>query len=260
MKISLITVSFNCRDTIEATLQSVQRQRGVDVEHIVIDGSSTDGTLALIDRHRRHLAHVVSEPDRGIYDAMNKGFALATGDVVGFLNADDVFQDEHVLADVLQAFALGADAVYGDLVYVDRNDVGRVRRYWRAGRFRRWSLGFGWMPPHPTLYLSRQLVQRTGRFDASMRVAADYDYILRCLGQDEVRIRYLPRVLVRMRLGGASNGSLGALGRKVREDLRALRRSGIGGAATLLCKQLRKAPQLLVRPQSVDERRPSQAC
>lgn len=260
MRISLITVSYNSSDTIAETLQSAARQSGVDVEHIVVDGASMDGTTALVRAHGAHVAAFVCEPDLGIYDAMNKGLGLATGDIVGFLNADDVYQDENVLADVAAAFAAGADVVYGDLVYVDRDDIERTRRYWRAGRFRRRSLRFGWMPPHPTLYLSRQLVQRIGRFDRTMRIAADYDYMLRCLTQDGIRVRYVPRVMVRMRLGGASNGSLKALTRKFGEDFRALRRSGIGGAATVLCKTLRKLPQLLQRPSAEVGRRISEAC
>ncbi len=253
MKISVITVAFNSAATIGATLASIAAQTHSDLEHIVIDGGSTDGTQDLVRRLGRAGCVLVSEHDGGIYDAMNKGLRLATGDWVGFLNADDELAHADVLHDI--AAVAGAtpadshapsgevDAIYGDLVYVANSEAPRVVRHWVAGEFAPSRLAWGWMPPHPTLYFRRGVLDRIGLFDVSFRIAADYDFVLRLLQLPAVRVRYLPQVLVRMRLGGASNRSLGAMLQKSREDWRALRKNGAGGLATLVCKNLRKLPQ-----------------
>jgi glycosyltransferase len=246
MKLSIITVSYNSAATITDTLRSVARQTYVDVEHIIIDGGSRDATLAIVAAEGAHVARVVSERDSGIYDAMNKGLRLATGDLVGFLNADDMLASPQALAQIAAA-AVGADVVYGDLVYVDKDRPERQIRYWRSGAFRRERLRFGWMPPHPTFYVTRSFLASVGAFDTDFRIAADYDLMLRCLVRPELRVAYLPHVLVRMRTGGASNRSLAALQTKSREDLLALRRNRVGGLLTLLCKNLRKLPQFIHR-------------
>jgi glycosyltransferase len=250
MKISVITVSFNSASTIVDTLRSINQQTHQDIEHIVIDGASADDTVALVRRHGHRVAHLVTERDLGIYDAMNKGLALASGDYVGFLNADDVFARRESVARIVAASVSAghrADAIYGDLVYVRANDIHAVIRRWRSGDFRHSRLRWGWMPPHPTFYVQRELMLELGGFDIGLRVAADYDFELRCLKVAERRVAYVPEVLVRMRVGGVSNRSLPALWRKSSEDLAALRRSGIGGVGTLMCKNLRKVPQFLRR-------------
>lgn len=247
MKITIITVSYNSATTIADTLRSVAQQSHPDVEHLVIDGGSRDHTLAIVAAEGAHVVRVVSERDAGIYDAMNKGLRLATGDVVGFLNADDMLASPQVLAQIASA-AAETDVVYGDLLYVDKDRPDRLIRYWRSGAFRHERLRFGWMPPHPTFYLRRSLLSSVGPFDTDLRIAADYDFMLRCLSRRELRVAYLPEVLVRMRTGGASNRSLTALRDKSREDLRALRKNGVGGWLALLCKNGRKLPQFLRRP------------
>ena len=248
MKISIITVTWNCRDTVADCLASVAAQTHAACEHVVIDGASTDGTRELLEAHRAQLAVLVSEPDRGIYDALNKGLARVTGDVVGLLHADDVFADAQVLARVAEAFADPAvEAVYGDLVYVARESPDRVIRYWRAGDFQPQRLRRGWMPPHPTLYLRRSVYERIGGFDTRYRIAADYDFMLRVLTQLSGQVRYLPQVLVRMRLGGVSNRSLSKILLKSREDYQALRRNGVGGLGALLWKNVSKVPQFFRR-------------
>lgn len=251
MKITVVTVAYNSAATISDTLRSVARQTHPDIEHIVIDGASKDDTLEVVRREGAHVARVLSEPDKGIYDAMNKGLALATGDFVGFLNADDVFADEHALARIAEAARAGIDTVYGDLVYVRESDVASVVRTWRSGSFDPGQLAYGWMPPHPTFYVRRALMDVSGGFEASFRISADYDLMLRCLKRPGVRVAYVPHVLVRMRMGGASNRSLANLLRKMREDVSALRRNGVGGPFTLLCKNVRKLPQLFRRPSEV---------
>jgi glycosyltransferase len=248
LKISVITAVFNNRQTIAAAIDSALSQAGAQIELIVIDGGSTDGTLGVLRGYEEHLAVLVSEPDRGMYDALNKGIQRATGDVVGFLHSDDLFADERVLARIAAAFAdPDVGAVYGDLQYVSKDDPDVVVRYWRSGEFSQSRLGWGWMPPHPTLYVRRAVYDRLGAFDLRYRIAADYDTMLRFLGKGKVRAAYIPEVLVKMRLGGASNRSLANIVRKSWEDYLVLRRNGIGGVGALAWKNLSKVKQFFMR-------------
>jgi glycosyltransferase len=229
-------------------LDSVARQRWHAREHVVIDGASRDGTLAILESHRYRLAMLVSEPDRGIYDALNKGIAHAKGDVIGFLHADDVFGDVDALSRVAKAFAdPTVDAVYGDLQYVTHEAPGRVVRQWTAQPFRPDLLRRGWMAPHPTLYARRRVYERLGGFDTRYRIAADYDFMLRLFSQPDLRVVYIPHVQVKMRVGGASNRSLANILRKSHEDLRALRSNRVGGLGTLAWKNFGKLGQFWVR-------------
>ena len=248
MKISIITAVRNSRATLADTLDSALAQDHPDKELIVIDGASTDGTLDVIRRYAGQLAHFISEPDHGIYDALNKGIAQASGEVIGFLHADDLYANADVLARIAAAFADPAvEAVYGDLVYVNQADTERVIRHWRAGVYRPAKLHWGWMPPHPTLYLRRALYERHGGFDLRYRIAADYDLMLRVLSRINGQVVYLPEVLVRMRLGGVSNRSLRHILRKSLEDYQALRANRLGGLGTLLLKNVQKLPQFFRR-------------
>lgn len=251
MKISVITVCYNSAETIADALQSVANQTWPDVEHIVIDGASTDGTQAVIARYGARLAKVVSEPDAGIYDAMNKGLRLATGDLIGFLNADDVFASPDTLAHIVRAAqeSPNVDAVYGDLQYVAKDRPGKVVRHWRSKSFEISRLPCGWMPPHPTLYVRRPVLEALGGFDTRFRIAADYEFMLRLFKRPGRSYAHLPQVLVLMRTGGASNRSLRALLRKSREDYSAMRRHAVGGVLTLLCKNLGKIGQLFTSGQ-----------
>lgn len=244
MRISVITTVLNRRDTIQDALDSLARQDHADVEHIVVDGSSRDGTREILERNRARISTLVCEKDAGMYHALNKGIALATGDVIGFLHADDTLAHERVLSRIAHALAdVRFDAAYGDLVYVSKRDTARVVRHWRAGPFSRSRLAWGWMPPHPTFYARRAVYERLGAFDTRHRIAADYDCLLRFLGKGGVVPAYLPEVLVRMRLGGASNGSLRRIVRKSWEDYRALRENEVGGLRALACKNLGKLAQ-----------------
>lgn len=249
LKISVITVVYNRRDTIEDTLRSVSSQLYENVEYIVVDGGSSDGTMKLLNARREQIDVLLSESDRGIYDALNKGIALATGDVVGFLHADDVFADTRVLSRIADAFADHAvGAAYGDLVYVHAGNIARVVRHWSAGHFSKSKLAWGWMPPHPTFYARRSLYAQHGGFDLGYRIAADYDSMLRFLGRGEVQAAYIPEVLVKMRLGGISNRSLANILQKSREDYLALRRNGVGGLGALAWKNLSKVRQFFSGP------------
>jgi glycosyltransferase len=248
VKITVVTVCFNSGATIGDTLRSVKAQAYPDIEHIVIDGDSTDATLAIVQREGDHVSRVVSEPDRGIYDAMNKGLRLATGEFVGFLNADDLLADPEAMARLAKvATDTTADAVFSDLAYVRPDNINAVLRYWKCGSFSRRRLQLGWMPPHPTFYVRRSLLPEIGEFDCSLQIAADYDFILRTLWRRDITTAHVPGVMVRMRTGGVSNRSLAMLWRKSGEDLLVLRRNGIGGLPALVCKNLRKLPQFFMQ-------------
>lgn len=248
MKISVITASYCCAHTIADALNSVSAQSHPDVEHVIVDGASQDGTWQIVQSLRSPRVVALSEPDQGLYDALNKGIARSSGEVIGFLHADDVFADADVLTRIAAAFAEPAiDAVYGDLQYVRAEDVARVVRHWRSRPFSPELLRRGWMPPHPTLYVRRAWYERLGGFDLRYRIAADYEFILRLFSQPGLRVAYLPHVLVRMRVGGMSNRSLSNIVRKSAEDLRALRTHGVGGLGTLTWKNLSKLGQFLHR-------------
>jgi glycosyltransferase len=249
MRISVVTTCRNAAPTLQAALESVRVQQGVEVEHIVVDGKSTDGTLDVVAAHGPHVAKLISEPDSGIYDGLNKGVRAATGDVIGFVHADDALAHPGVLHRIAKLFDdPSIDAVYGDLVYVDRDRPEKVLRYWKAGSYSRLRLLKGWMPPHPTLYMRRQVYERFGLFDTRFRIAADYEQMLRVLWHGRIRAAYVPEVLVRMRAGGASNGSLPNMLRKLAEDFQALRQNGISPAQALLLKNVTKLPQFVARP------------
>lgn len=244
LKISVITAVFNNRQTIADALDSTLSQSHENLETVVIDGGSTDGTRAVLQAYGDRLSIMVSEPDKGIYDALNKGIRRASGDIIGVMHSDDLFADREVLARIAAAFADPAvQAVYGDLLYVRKGDPARVVRYWRAGEFSPRKLGWGWMPPHPTLYLRRAVYERAGGFDTRYRIAADYDYILRIFSDMALNPVYIPDVLVKMRIGGSSNRSLSNIICKSHEDWTALRRNRVGGLGTLIWKNLRKLGQ-----------------
>jgi glycosyltransferase len=246
VKISVVTAVYNRRATIGQAIESVRTQVHDDVEHVIQDGGSTDGTRDEIARLAGPDALVESARDAGIYDAINKGIARATGDVIGLMHSDDFFADETVLAEVARAFAdPEIDGVYGDLDYVAAEDTDRIIRRWRSGAYAPEKLRRGWMPPHPTLYLRRAVFEQWGTYDTSFQIAADYDAMLRYLARGGIGLAYLPRVMVKMRLGGESNRSLGRILRKSREDYRALRRNGVGGAGALTAKNLGKLKQFV---------------
>lgn len=232
--------------TIADTIDSIRSQTYRDIEHIVQDGGSTDGTVAVLERCAAPRMRVESARDGGLYEGINKGIARASGDVIGLLHSDDVFAEHDVIARVAKALA-GADGVYGDLVYVSAARPARVIRYWRAGPYQRTRLAWGWMPPHPTLYLKRHVFERWGAYDTDFHIAADYEAMLRWLLRGRICLAYLPRPMVRMRMGGESNRSLARIIRKSREDYRAMRRHGAGGIGTLLCKNVGKLGQFVRR-------------
>lgn len=251
MKISVITATYNCGKTLRTTLESMAAQTYPHVEHLVMDGGSKDDTLDLVHGWTAHPLTLESGRDKGIYDALNKGIAKASGDVIGFLHADDVLQDGRVLEKIARAFEDPAvQVVYGDLVYVAQEDLSQVIRTWTSGQFQVGKLRRGWMPPHPTFYARRSLYERRGAFDLRYRIAADYDNMLRLLSGDDgrgVKAAYIPEVLVRMRTGGVSNRSFRNILQKSREDLEIARRNRVGGLSTIAFKNLSKLGQFWKR-------------
>jgi len=209
MKISIITATWNSAATIENAILSVASQEYPDLEHIIVDGNSSDGTLPIVFRYEHLIDKLISEPDHGIYDAMNKGISLATGEVIGILNSDDFYANAHVLAKVARVFVDPAvDTCYGDLIYVDPTNVNKITRYWKASAHHPRSFYQGWMPPHPTFFVRRSVYERHGKFNVSLGTAADYELTLRLLLKHRVSTNYIPEVLVHMRAGGASNASI----------------------------------------------------
>lgn len=209
MKISVITVCFNSAETIADTLKSIVNQTHEDIEQIVVDGGSNDSTLALVRDQALPGVIVISEPDKGIYDAMNKGIAVATGDVIGFINSDDFYPSPGVLAVVASAFEFsGADCCYGDLCYVQQEDVSKIVRFWRSSPFASGKFSRGWCPPHPTFFVRREVYERLGGFDLSFKIGVDIELMARYLEVGRISNHYIPKVLVHMRMGGTSNRSL----------------------------------------------------
>jgi glycosyltransferase len=227
MKITIITATYNSGATVRDTLKSIAAQSHPDIEHLVIDGLSRDNTLDIV-KEFPHVARVVSGKDDGIYDAMNKGLMLATGEVIGILNSDDFYTSEKVLEKVAAAFEdSSVEAVYGDLQYVKQDDVNTVTRTWKAGKYKKGQFHFGWMPPHPTFFVRSNLYRKAGLFNTSLRSSADYELMLRMLVKYHANVCYIPEVLVKMRDGGMSNASLGNRLRANREDREAWRLNGL---------------------------------
>lgn len=246
LTVSIITASYNSASTIRECLDSVKDQ-GDNVEHIVIDGGSTDGTLDIV-RSYPHISRVISGPDRGIYDAMNKGIALATGDVIGILNSDDFYADGNVLTRVAKVFTKDCiESCYGDLVYVDPADISKIIRNWKSGAFLKDKFYWGWMPPHPTFFVRREVYGQYGVFNRDMGSAADYELMLRLLLKQGISTAYIPEVLVKMRAGGVSNNSLFNRLKANRMDRKAWDINGLDPHPwTAYMKPLRKIGQFFV--------------
>jgi glycosyltransferase len=209
MKVSIITVCKNSASTIRDTILSVGRQTHPEIEYIVIDGLSLDGTIDIISEYKDKITHFVSEGDKGLYFAMNRGISLATGDIVGILNSDDFFAHENVIKNIVHSFENNdIDCVYGDLVYVDRYNPEKISRVWKAGVGSARNFYFGWMPPHPAFFVKRELYHKCGPFDTRFRIASDYELMLRMMVKYSARAIYLPETFTYMRQGGASNNSM----------------------------------------------------
>jgi glycosyltransferase len=249
MKVSIITPVFNNRETVGDCLRSVLRQTYPNIEYLVIDGGSTDGTTEVIESYRAKIAQWVSEPDTGIYSALNKGLNLATGEAVGILHSDDIYAHDRVVEKVVEAFGKsGADSVYGDLKYVDKNNPNRVVRRWKSSPFIPGKFRHGWMPPHPTFFVKRRIFENYGGFNENLRIAADYELMLRFLEKHRISTHYLPEFLIHMRMGGVSNRGIKNILLKSREDLLAWKLNGLSSSIyTIPLKNLSKIPQFFMK-------------
>jgi glycosyltransferase len=248
MKISIITVTYNNLIGLKRVVDQVKAQSYQNVEHIIVDGNSSDGTVEYLNSlEGADSVSWSSESDKGIYDALNKGISKASGDIVGVLHTDDYFSSDLVLEKVANTFTKSSpDLFYGDLKYVKegQNGIMKTFRYWKSGIFSEKKLRNGWMPPHPTVFLKKELCAELGSYNTKYRIASDYDYMLRALKKKNLNICYLPEVLVCMRVGGESNKSVRNLAVKSFEDLNIIKNNGVGGYRVLLRKNLSKIPQL----------------
>jgi glycosyltransferase involved in cell wall biosynthesis len=228
LKISIITITYNSEKTLDDTIKSVLSQTYKNIEYIIVDGASTDGTIKIVTSYGDKITKFISESDNGIYDAMNKGLKLASGDIVGILNSDDVYFDENVISNVVAKFEESkTDSIYGDLYYVDENDLQKVQRYWKSSEFKEGSFAKGWHPPHPTFFVKKEVYVKYGYFDLEMKVSADFELMIRFLERYKISTAYLPKVLVRMRTGGESNRSIKNIITGNKSILRAFDKNGI---------------------------------
>jgi glycosyltransferase len=254
MKISIITATYNSYPEISEAIKSIRNLSDIDLEYLVIDGGSKDQTLDIINASGI-VTQCLSEPDKGIYDALNKGIMLATGDIIGFLHSDDLFASADTLRNIVEAFnpensddEKRIDGVYGDLVYVKKENTDKIIRYWESNKFQQSLLQWGWMPAHPSLFLRREVYEKHGLFDLNFKIAADYDLMLRIFKDKSLNFAYLPEVITKMRAGGMSNGTLKNIIRKTLEDFRALKKNNISfPLITLILKNTSKLRQFWIR-------------
>ncbi|WP_299491567.1 glycosyltransferase family 2 protein [Acaryochloris sp. IP29b_bin.137] len=205
MKVSIITVSYNSADTIQDTIKTIYMQTYTNFEHIIIDNNSDDDTAKIVKPFLNQKSIFISEPDQGIYDAMNKGIRLAKGDIIGILNADDIYANKDVILDIIETFEKEkVDCVFGDLVYVRPNNLNQIVRYYRSANFHPKLFAYGWMPAHPTVFIKRQAYERYGLFQIDYKIAADYELMIRFLAKHKISYKYIPKVMVKMRTGGVS--------------------------------------------------------
>ncbi len=245
MKVSIITIAYNSAETIEDTIKSIVTQNYSNLEYIIIDGGSTDKTLSIVDKFKDSITTIVSEPDKGIYDAMNKGVQNATGDIVGILNSDDIYADNKVVSRIVEAIG-NKDSIYADLVYVDRDNTDKVTRYWKSGKYRKGIFKSGWMPPHPTFFIKKSCYNQYGTYNLQLKSAADYELMLRMLHKHNISVAYLPEVITKMRVGGQSNATLVNRIKANKEDKLAWSINDLKpGPLTLIMKPVRKISQFV---------------
>jgi glycosyltransferase len=247
LKISIITVTHNSEETIEETIQSVVNQNYTNIEYIIVDGLSVDNTLPIINKYANKISKIISEKDKGLYDALNKGIDLATGDVIGFIHSDDFYTNNNVLSVYANTFLNNnCDAVYSNLFYVDKINSNKIIRKWTSGAYTPESFLFGWMPPHPTFFVKKEIYNQLGKFNLSFKTAADYELMLRFIYKNKIKVVYLPEFTVKMRVGGKSNVSLKNRFLANKEDKKAWEINQIKPYFfTLVLKPLRKIIQFI---------------
>ena len=229
MKISIITVTYNSIKYIKDCLASVKSQSYLDIEHIIVDGASNDGTLSLIESKRKQFATIITEPDKGVYHAMNKGIKVAKGDIVGFLNSDDFYTNNNVISEVVKEFKKDSsiDACYADLIYVGKYDTSKVIRYVKSCEFKEGLFSKGWCPPHPTFFVRRSVYRDLGNFDINYNIASDVELMMRFLEVHKIKSRYIPKVWIKMRMGGTTNKSIRNIWIQNMEVFNSLKKNGL---------------------------------
>mgnify|MGYP002632500994 FL=1 len=250
MKVSIITVTRNSEKTLQDCFDSVNSQTYPDIEHIVVDGKSTDNSLNLIGNNKQ-ISNYISEEDKNLYDAMNKGIKLATGDLIGILNSDDMFENENVISKIVDSIG-DYDAIYSDLCYVKQEDTDKIVRYWKSGDFTDSSFENGWMAPHPTLFAKKEMFEKFGLYNIDLSNSADYEFILRLFYKYKVSVKYLPLTTVKMRVGGVSNNSIAQRLKASKEDRMSWELNGLDCPYFFsIFKPLRKVPQFFLKPQEI---------
>lgn len=250
MKVSIITITYNSSATVEDTLRTVVSQDYPNLEYIIIDGKSKDKTLEIVEKYKHGIAKVVSEKDKGLYDALNKGIKQATGDIIGMLHSDDLYANDQVISKVVKKFEEDPtiEGVYADLVFVNRNDVNKVMRTWNSGEYEEDAFVRGWMPPHPTFFVKKECYEKFGGFNTELKLSADYELMLRLIHKNKIKLAYLNEVIVKMRMGGVSNVSFFVKLKANIEDKMAWKLNGMKpGVLTMLMKPLRKIGQYFKR-------------
>lgn len=249
MKVTIITATYNSEATLASAMDSVYRQDYDNIEHVIVDGASTDRTLELVEamKFKNPNIRCVSEKDEGIYDAINKGLNLATGDIIGYVHSDDFLACPQIISEIVNRFQKGNySGVYGNLLYVDRNNTDKVIRNWYSKTFHSSLLQRGWMPAHPTLFLKKEVYRECGNFDKSFKIAADYDFMLRVLRKPNYSFGFLPQVITKMRVGGKSNKSISNMVLKSKEDLRAMKANELNNPlVALFFKNISKLKQFI---------------
>jgi len=250
MKISIITVCYNSSKFIRSAIESVITQSYANIEYIIIDGGSSDNTLDIVNQYRDKIAHVVSELDNGIYDAMNKGIEIASGDIIGILNSDDFYATNDVIQQVATVFsAPGVDACYADLIYVDPIQTNKIIRYWRSRIFKPGLFKWGWMPAHPTFFARKSCFTELGNYDLNYHLQADFELTMRFLEVFRINAVYIPEIWIKMRMGGASNRSLTNVFKGNLEAYRACKKNRIGISPLFnVFKIMSRLPQFILRP------------
>ena len=245
MKISIITACLNNQETIKQCLDSVASQTYSDIEHIVIDGKSTDNSLKIIGQYK-HIAKIISQKDSGVYFALNKGISISQGEIIGFVHADDFLSKNNIIEKIAQAFTKDneLDAIYGDLEYISADNKDKKIRYWKSEPFSQDKIQKGWMPPQPTFYARKKIYDKFGVFDTKFKISADYDLMLRFLSE-KIKTLYIPEVIVKMRIGGISNKNLKNIIQKSREDFLIIKKNKAGNLKTLINKNLSKITQFI---------------
>ena len=246
MKVSIITITYNSEATIRDTIESVINQTYKNIEYIFIDGKSTDNTISIIKSYGENISTLISEKDNGLYDALNKGIALATGDIIGILHSDDFYTNFNVITNIVSSFdKSNADAVYADLYYVDKNNTNQIHRKWKSGNYKDGMFLNGWMPPHPTFFVKRIIYEKFGSFNSALTSAADYELMLRLIHKHKIKLVYLAEFIIKMRVGGKSNISLKNRIRANKEDRLAWKLNNVKPYFyTLYLKPIRKIVQL----------------